>query len=180
MKPKDKTDKDDISLFREQMADVRRLKHDRVVPVSKRPKPIPRKTTEDEQQVIIDMMSDAYETPEVETGEELFFARNGLQQKQIRKLKRGQFAVGAELDLHGMFVPAAREALAAFIMECQHENLRCVRIIHGKGLRSKHKGPVLKNMVNKWLRQHKAVLAFCSALPVHGGTGAVYVLLKRG
>ena len=116
MKPKDKTDKDDISLFREQMADVRRLKHDRVVPVSKRPKPIPRKTTEDEQQVIIDMMSDAYETPEVETGEELFFARNGLQLKQIRKLKRGQFAVGAELDLHGMFVPAAREALAAFII----------------------------------------------------------------
>jgi DNA-nicking Smr family endonuclease len=171
--------KEDILLFREQMRDVRRISHDKIVPDKPRRPPIAYQSQVDEERVIQDMMSDEYFTEEVETGEELLFVRTGIQYKLLRKLKRGQFQISAELDLHGLNVEAARSNLNHFLQECRNENRRCVRIIHGKGLGSKHRGPVLKNMVNKWLRQRKEVLAFCSAIPAHGGTGAVYVLLKR-
>jgi DNA-nicking Smr family endonuclease len=78
-----------------------------------------------------------------------------------------------------MNVPAARQALIAFIKASQRDNMSCVRMIHGKGNRSRHKGPVLKHKVNHWLRQRQEVLAFCSARPMDGGTGAIYVLLRR-
>ena len=83
-----------------------------------------------------------------------------------------------ELDLHGMTVAEARPMLAEFIADSRQQRLRCVRIIHGKGFRSASAQPVLKGLVNNWLRQHDGVLAFCSARPADGGTGAVYVLLK--
>ncbi len=179
MKPKNGTEQTDRELFRQAIGDVRPLQHDRIKPYKKRPKAIPRQTEISEQRVTQDMMSDDYEAADVETGEELYFARDGIQSKLIRKLKRGQYRLDAELDLHGLNVEAARRAISEFLELCRREDLRCVRIIHGKGLSSRHKGPVLKNMVNRWLRQRKEVLAFTSTLPQHGGTGAIYVLLKR-
>lgn len=171
--------KEDRRLFREAMRDVRPLRHDKVMPEKPRPAPRPRQRIIDEGQVLRDMLSDCIEPWEQETGEELMFARNGLQHSVLRKLRRGQYAVGAELDLHGMTVAEARQALAEFLHASRFRDLRCVRIIHGKGNGSLHKQPILKGKVNHWLRQWDEVLAFASARPVDGGTGALYVLLKR-
>lgn len=174
-----KHNKDDKTLFRSQMDDVSRLKHDKINPEAKHTKPVPRQSQTSEAQVMADMMSDNFDDIDVETGEELHFMRDGIQTSVVRKLKRGQFRIEGEMDLHGLNVDAARQAISTFLPLCQSENRRCIRIIHGKGLSSKHKGPVLKKMVNRWLRQRKDVLAFTSALPKHGGTGAIYVLLKK-
>jgi DNA-nicking Smr family endonuclease len=176
----DQDDKDDIALFREQVANVRRLSHPGRVAVAKRPAPIARNTLADEARVVQDSLSDDFDPADFETGDELLFARPGLQHGVLRKLRRGQFSVGAALDLHGMTVPVARIALQEFLHDSRARNVRCVRIIHGKGLGSKHRGPVLKGKVNRWLSQRDEVLAFCSARRSDGGTGAVYVLLKRG
>jgi len=169
----------DKDLFQQATGNVRPIKQDRITPTPKRPKPIPKKTLEDEQQVMDSLLSDEWEPGEVESGEELLFSRPGIQKSVFRKLRTGKYAVEAELDLHGMFAKEARQLVAGFISESQAYGLRCVRIIHGKGLSSPNKMPVLKNKVNQWLQQMDAVLAFSSALPVDGGTGAVYVLLKR-
>ncbi|PKM45142.1 MAG: DNA mismatch repair protein MutS [Gammaproteobacteria bacterium HGW-Gammaproteobacteria-1] len=170
---------DDSDLFRSAVADVRPLASDRLPVAPPPPPPQPQKRLEDERQVLQDMLSDP-EYPELlETGEELFFARSGLQHGVLRKLRRGQYSIGAELDLHGLTAAAAREQLAAFLIACRQRDLRCVRIIHGKGNGSVQRRPVLKGKVNHWLQQRDEVLAFCSARPVDGGTGAVYVLLKR-
>jgi DNA-nicking Smr family endonuclease len=133
----------------------------------------------EQQRIMRDMLSDAFDPAEIETGEELLFSRKGLQHGLIRKLRRGQFTVQAELDLHGLTVAEARQALAEFLADVRAAGARCVRIIHGKGYGSRHKQPVLKNKLNGWLQQRDEVLAFCSARQVDGGTGAVYVLLKR-
>jgi DNA-nicking Smr family endonuclease len=125
------------------------------------------------------MLSENYDPAEVETGEELLFIRPGIQHGVLTKLRRGQFSIKAELDLHGMVVRVAQVEIAAFLRNCQNRNIRCARIIHGKGYGSWQKQPILKNKLNKWLQQRDEVLAFCSARPVDGGTGAVYVLLKR-
>jgi DNA-nicking Smr family endonuclease len=107
------------------------------------------------------------------------YARPGLQRTVMRRLRRGDYRIGAELDLHGMTADAARGELARFLREAIGRELRCVRIIHGKGLGSEGRGPVLKPRVARWLRQRDDVLAYCSARPADGGTGALYVLLRR-
>ncbi|MEZ5671388.1 MAG: Smr/MutS family protein [Thiotrichaceae bacterium] len=91
----------------------------------------------------------------------------------------GQFSISAELDLHGLIVSQAREAVVDFLHYCRDRSLRCVRIVHGKGYGSWQKQPILKGKLNHWLRQRDEVLAFCPARGVDGGTGAVYVLLKN-
>jgi DNA-nicking Smr family endonuclease len=174
-----KPDADDIQLFRNSVGHVRPVHHDRVVPprhpVSTRPKFRER----DEAEVLRDLLSDQFEPPEMETGEELLFIRTGLQQRTLKKLRRGLFVVGAELDLHGMTVPVARQAVGAFLHACKRQRIQCVRIVHGKGRGSRHRAPVLKQKVGRWLQQRDEVLAYCSARDCDGGTGAVYVLLKR-
>lgn len=172
-------DPEDRQLFRQSVGAVERLPCDRVDPARRLPAPIPHFTVADERQVLADTMSDYFEPAELETGEELVYRRDGVQQAVLRKLRRGQFQVGAALDLHGMTVAAAREALAAFLHRVRRDHLSCVRIIHGKGNGSRHRGPVLKQKINGWLRQRDEVLAFCSTRPMDGGTGAVYVLLRR-
>ena len=102
---------------------------------------------------------------------------SGVQRKLVRQLKRGQIKIEEELDLHGMRVREAGVALDRFLSECSERGLRCVRIIHGKGLRSG--GSVLKENVDQWLRLRSDVVAFSSAPPNDGGTGAMYVLLKK-
>ena len=88
-------------------------------------------------------------------------------------------AIEAKIDLHGLIVDEARDKLARFLSSSVRHSHKCVLIIHGKGAKAATTKPKIKNMVNGWLRQHPSVLAFCSAIPKHGGTGAVYVLLKR-
>ncbi|GGH91229.1 hypothetical protein GCM10007363_10610 [Pseudomonas fluvialis] len=109
----------------------------------------------------------------------LYWGRDGLQDSQLRKLKAGQVAFEGSLDLHGMSVEKARENLWEFLAEATRLEVRCVRITHGKAARLDGRKPLLKSHVNTWLRQHPHVLGFTSCLPRHGGTGALYVLLKR-
>lgn len=172
-------DPKDRELFRQTVGAVKPLHCDRVDPAPIHPAPIPRFTQADEQQVLTDMISDYFEPADLETGEELHYRRDGVQQAVLRKLRRGHFQVGAALDLHGMTVVAAKQALTAFLHDVRRNDIPCVRIIHGKGKGSRHRGPILKQKVNHWLRQRDEVLAFCSARAVDGGTGAIYVLLRR-
>lgn len=167
------------ALFRNAVADARPLQQQRVLLRNAPPAPYPKKREEDEARVLDDMLSDYIDPSELETGEELFYCRSGLQHNVLRKLRRGHYAVEAELDLHGMRVAEARQALSAFLHNALTCGIKTVRIIHGKGNGSLNKQPVLKGKVNNWLRQRIEVLAFCSARPVDGGTGAIYVLLRR-
>ena len=169
---------EDAELFRTSVGEVRPVDNGRVLHRLARPAPRPRFRERDDQAVLRDMISDAFDPAELETGEELSFARDGLQHRLLKKLRRGQFAISAECDLHGLTVPEAREVLVRFLEAARGNHQRCVRVIHGKGHGSRQRIPVLKHKVNKWLRQRDEVLAFCSARPVDGGTGALYVLLK--
>jgi len=174
-------DNADSALFRKAMQGVKPLKCDNValgVP-RRRPPPVPKQRFLDEELVLEDMLSDNYDLAEMETGEELLFIRPGIQHSTLTKLRRGQYDVKKELDLHGMIVRVARVEVAKFLRDCQNRNIRYARIVHGKGYNSWQKQPVLKIQLNKWLRQRDEVLAFCSARQEDGGTGAVYVLIKQ-
>lgn len=170
---------DDRALFRAAVVGTRPLTDVRVEPAVRRPAPYPHQTRRDEDAVLDELLEGEYDAADPETGEELCYCRPGLQHRLLRKLRRGRFATGAELDLHGMTVPVAREQLAHFLVVCRRREVHCARIVHGKGLGSRNGGPILKRKVNAWLRRRDDVLAFCSARPVDGGTGAVYVLLRR-
>jgi DNA-nicking Smr family endonuclease len=133
----------------------------------------------DEAQVLADSLAfDAHDL-DVESGDELGYRREGVSESVLRRLRRGEYAIRDEIDLHGMTQDEARSALGAFLAEAMLQGQRCVRVIHGKGRGSGHRGPVLKSAVNRWLRRHAAVAAFCSARRSDGGTGALYVLLSR-
>lgn len=178
------TDSDDqndpTELFRRSVGGARRLKQDRIEPFRRRLKPVPTQRLRDERAVMQSLLSDEYDPAEIETGDELLFARPGVQRRVLQRFRRGHYAMEAELDLHGRVVAEAREIVNEFLRSARARGLRCVRIIHGKGLSSEGRMPVLKGKVNSWLKQKDEVLAFCSARREHGGTGAVYVLLKRG
>jgi len=175
---KQKSD-DDFELFRQAVGPVDPVRHDRVEHATEKPPAEPLQLRMDEAKVLSDSLSDEYIIDELQPGDELSYAVPGLQPGQFRKLRRGEFRREAELDLHGMTAENARKALALLLQEALDEGWRCLRIIHGKGLRSSNEGPVLKTRLNTWLRQRSEVLAFCSAPPRDGGTGAVYVLLKK-
>ncbi len=175
----DNQDDDERDLFRKAVGKIRPVKQDKIHPAPKRRKPVPEQTLRDQREVMDSLLSDEYEPVDIETGEELLYTRPGLQLTVIRKLRRGQFAIEAELDLHGATSIQARAAVDTFLKNARDQDKRVVRIIHGKGNSSEGKMPVLKGKVNSWLRQKDEVLAFCSARQNDGGTGAVYVLLKR-
>ncbi len=170
---------EDRRLFRDSVGKVRPVEYDRVTPTRRPPAARPKFRERDEAQVLHDSLSEQYEAADIETGEELLYAHAGLQQRTLKKLRRGQYVLGAELDLHGMSVTEAREAVARFLYACRQRRVQCARIVHGKGRGSRHRAPVLKGKIGHWLRQRDEVLAFCSARNCDGGTGAVYVLLKR-
>lgn len=111
--------------------------------------------------------------------DKLSYAGSGVQHKVLQKLKRGQLPIEAALDFHGMMAEEAANQLSWFLGECHARGIRVVRIIHGKGHRSQDNVPILKNLLNQWLKDRPDVLAFCSAQPRDGGAGAVYVLLKN-
>ena len=115
-----------------------------------------------------------------DTGDEISFRRAGVQDGVMRKLKRGEYRVEDICDLHGLRVEEAKACLREFLADALAHNLRCVRIIHGKGKNSGPRGPVIKTAVNMVLRKTAPVLAFTSARRVDGGTGAINVLLRSG
>ncbi len=144
-----------------------------------KPAPVPAQRIADESQVLADSLSDdaAPETG-LETGDELVYLRNGLSAQVLRKLRRGHWAVQDHIDLHGLRSDAARELLVEFLNEALNDGFRCVRIVHGKGYRSRNQEPVLKKKMAGWLHQRDEVLAYCQAPQVDGGSGALLILLK--
>lgn len=177
----DQTDdtEDDKSLFAHAVKGARKLAQDKIRPHRPRLKPVPHQRMLDEQASLQESISMPVTQDDIETGEELIYSRGGVQNSVMRKLKRGHYPIEAELDLHRLTSAQAFEALVSFLNQCQRRGVRCVRIVHGKGLGSKEKKPVLKGKVNHWLQRRDDILAFCSAQAMDGGTGAVYVLLRR-
>ncbi|MES2509520.1 MAG: Smr/MutS family protein [Pseudomonadota bacterium] len=116
----------------------------------------------------------------LDTDEALSYRRPGMGPEVVRKLRRGGWSIQGQLDLHGLRREDAREALADFIKDAHKVGWRCVRVVHGKGLGSPGKTPVLKGKVQSWLIQKQEVLAFVQARPAEGGAGALVVLLAQG
>ena len=148
--------------------------------ILRRPAPPPRArfARADEQQVLQESLAPAEPDLYLETGEELSFRRPHVRGQVLKDLRRGRYAIQDHLDLHGLTANEARVMLRAFMTEVLAEGHRCVRIVHGKGLRSGPAGPVLKAKLNRWLPQWQEVLAYTTAPPRDGGTGALYVLLE--
>lgn len=167
---------EDSALFRQAMGKVREIKSDKVLlkPFDK-PKPFPKALPVGNEDLSADAGQIVIEKVGIEDA--LNFIRPGLQKNILKKLRQGYFGLDGEIDLHGLNSHEAKRQLLVFLHDCLKEGGRCVHIVHGKGYRSQENYPILKNNLNVWLRQHKDVQAFCSALPKDGGTGAVFVLL---
>jgi DNA-nicking Smr family endonuclease len=133
----------------------------------------------DEAAVLREALSDEFDVETLlHTDELLSYRRPGLGPDVVRKLREGRWAIQAAIDLHGLRTDEAREALGRFIRESHQHGLRCLRVVHGKGLGSPGRTPVLKGRVLRWLVQKKEVLAFVQARPAEGGAGALVVLLR--
>ncbi len=168
---------EDRDLFRLTIGKVHAVKSDKVLlTADSKPKPYPKSPA-----VIVEEHLSGTTDSDIENvgiEDSLSYTAQGLQLNVLKKLRKGQFGVDAEIDLHGLSSNAAKQQLLHFLHDCVEDGNRCVHIVHGKGYRSVDSHPVLKNHLNLWLRQHQDVQAFCSAPPKHGGTGAVFVLLK--
>jgi DNA-nicking Smr family endonuclease len=167
------------TLFRAAVADVTPITTSRVEHETDPPPAIPRQRELDEAAALHESLHgepliDLY----LEGGDEAAWARTGVQRGVLRDLRRGRWSIEAQLDLHGHTRDEARDAVNQFIGECMSLRKRCVRIVHGKGLSSPGREPVLKKLVLGWLTQKSEVLAFCQARPADGGAGAVMVMLR--
>ena len=173
-----KTD-NEKSQFRKAMQDVRQLAEKPRVELDKpKPKATAKFTRRDNAEVMRQSMSGPPLPGEIQSGQEMIYARPGVSPKVLRKLRRGQYAIESECDLHGLTAEQAKHVLVEFLDECVAKNLRCVRVVHGKGLGSGPAGPVIKPLAGNYLRRRAEVVAYATTLPAHGGSGAVYVLLK--
>ena len=143
------------------------------------PAPHPAMFEADEAAVRGELLYSAIDPVAHEVGEELLYLRDGHSPQLLKRLRRGHFSIEDEIDLHQMDERTARATLDEFLADCRKRGVRCVRIVHGKGLRSGSAGPVLKRMTDRVLRRRDDVLAFASARPAQGGTGATVVLLRR-
>lgn len=168
----------DNALFRAAVGDARPLEHDRAEPPRRRRSGRAQMRRADERAVLDESLNADLEAMEWMNGDTLRYRRPEIGERTLRKLRRGGYRVDAELDLHGYTVREAREVLREFLADAAQCRWRCVRIIHGKGLGSGHRGPRLKGSVDAWLRRREQVAAFVSARQVDGGSGAVYVLLR--
>ena len=143
------------------------------------PQPEPRQRLRDERAVLVEAISDEFDVSTLlDVDDRLSFRRPGIGCDLTRKLRKGHWSIQRQLDLHGLRSDDARQALAAFIREACQVGVRCVRVVHGKGLGSPGKAPVLKHKVHGWLVQKSEVLAFVQARPADGGAGALVVLLR--
>lgn len=172
-------DNDARELFREAVADAVPLASDRAHHEPPPPAAIPRSREQDEAAALAESLS-ALELLDLqlEGGDQAAWTRPGIPRSTLRDLRRGRWVVEARLDLHGLNRDEARHQVSLFVADCVARERRCVRIVHGKGLRSPGREPVLKRLVLGWLAQKKEVLAFCQARTVEGGAGAVIVLLR--
>ena len=171
---------DDSELFRRAMSGAKPLRREKRVSLKReKPRPGARFSRADEREALAESLNVDIDQLENDNAEYLRFNRPSIGRRTMRRLARGQYSVQDEIDLHGMTQPEARERLREFIDRCAASGKLCVRVVHGKGLGSGYRGPVLKRSVNRWLRQWNTVLAFVSTRQVHGGTGAVYVLLRK-
>ncbi|MBW7833356.1 MAG: Smr/MutS family protein [Simplicispira suum] len=144
------------------------------------PEPLPMQHWLDEARVLVEAMSDEFDVSTLlDTDDQLSFRRPGIGADVTARLRAGHWSIQRQLDLHGLRVHEAREALGEFIRHAHKAGLRCVRVVHGKGLGSPGKAPVLKGRVQRWLVQKSEVLAFVQARPADGGAGALVVLLQR-
>jgi DNA-nicking Smr family endonuclease len=156
------------------LATARRVHHP-ATPVD----PLPRQRMLDEASVMREALSDEFDVETLlHTDEALSYRRPGLGPDVARKLREGHWSIQRQIDLHGLRTDEAREALGRFVREAHQQGLRCVRVVHGKGLGSPGRTPVLKSRVLRWLVQKKEVMAFVQARPAEGGAGALVVLLK--
>jgi DNA-nicking Smr family endonuclease len=154
-------------------------RHGRVDLAPDQPAPLPVQQQLDEQRVLREALSDEFDAATLlDIDEALSFRRPGVGPDVTRKLRKGEWTIQGEIDLHGLRRDDAREALAAFVREAFRRGWRCVRVVHGKGLGSPGKTPVLKGKVQSWLIQKNEVLAFVQARGDEGGAGALVVLLK--
>ena len=176
--PSDPATDDELRLFRDAVRDVKRLTPARRAVVEKpTAPPRARCSAADRAAVLVESLDSMTSGDWIETGDEISFRRVGVKETVVVKLRRGEYRVDAECDLHGLNVEQCKAVLREFLAAALARNMRCLRVIHGKGLRSGPRGPVLKVAVNLVLRKTGPVVAFCTARPVDGGTGALYVLL---
>ena len=170
----------EANLFRAAMADATPLAPTgRIEAPRAAPPAVPAQRQLDEQAVLAESLSDEIDIDHwLDTDEALSWRRTGIGADVVRRLRRGEWVIRAQVDLHGLRADEAREALIAFLARAIRDEIRCVRIIHGKGLGSIGREPVLKRKVPRWLAQREEVLAFCEARPNDGGAGAMIVLLR--
>lgn len=173
---------EDVAAFRAAVRDVKPLPPAAVpaglAPSKPRRRKRPRAADRTDADALMPLLAPSEVSAESAPPELLSFKRGGVRTLQMRRLRRGLYPSEAELDLHGLNQSAARDLLAEFIRASRDAQMRCVRVIHGKGYRSGARGPVLKTAVNLWLRHHVDVMAFTSAKTIDGGSGALYVLLR--
>jgi DNA-nicking Smr family endonuclease len=144
-----------------------------------RPEPLPRQREADEQAALQEALSDEVDIESLLlTDDGLSFHRSGIGSDVVTRLRRGHWSIQGELDLHGLRREEARDELAGFMKEATRRGWRCLRVVHGKGLGSPGRQPVLKAKVQRWLGQHANVLAFTQASAPQGGAGALIVLLR--
>jgi DNA-nicking Smr family endonuclease len=168
---------EDVELFRKTVGPVEPVRQDRHVPAPRRRAGRARFTRVDPF-TLEESPAEAPGDALAVLGENLSHRRPGVPESVLRRLRRGEFRIEGEIDLHGLTVAQATKVLKTFLAGALSRHARCVRVIHGKGLRSGNRGPVLKNAVSTVLLKSPAVVAFVSAAPSDGGTGAVYVLLS--
>jgi DNA-nicking Smr family endonuclease len=143
------------------------------------PEPTPKQRMLDEAAALREALSDEVDVSTLlDTDEHLSFRRPGVGMDVAQKLRRGEWSIQRQVDLHGLRSDEARDALGSFIREAHKQGIRCVRVVHGKGLSSPGKTPVLKDKVHRWLVQKSEVVAFVQAPRAHGGAGALVVLLQ--
>jgi DNA-nicking Smr family endonuclease len=170
-------DADEAQLFREAVRNVRPLATRAAAPRPPKARPRARFARADRAAVLRESLAGDNADPQLAGGDELVFHRPQVQIAVLRRLRRGEYRVQREIDLHGLTVAEAKQALRQFLIAALEARVRCVRVVHGKGLRSGPRGPVLKITVSSVLRRTGAVLAYVSARRVDGGSGALYVLL---
>ncbi len=158
---------------------VKPLKQDKVAPYRKPIAPIPRQRLLDDQRVMEELLEENDETVSYESGDELKFLRTGYSTRLLKKLRRGDYAIQDELDLHGLVTGEAKQQTHGFINECAADGIRAVRIVHGKGRNSPGRVPVIKNMLMGWLSKNQYVIGVVSTPANDGGSGAIYVLLDK-
>lgn len=168
---------DPAALFRDAVGPVRRLPDTPAPPAPPKPRAVPRMAQRDDDDARDEFQRLLDDHTPLEAGDALSFRRDDISPRTLRRLARGDYAAQGELDLHHASAAQAELMLRAFLQQARREGIGCVRIVHGKG-RNSAGMPVLKNLVDRMLRQRADVLAFHSTPPAQGGTGAVLVLLR--